>query len=398
MGDFFDQMHKAEHLIELGRYDQGIAILNELAHDESMHTLVLPFLFNIHIHKRDLRSAKKVLKLMQTKYGAKKWTLISASYYYGAKLNFKKSLSYAEMALEQDPEDQEFLVQAASSACELRQLNKAENFLKLADEQNPEDFNCLIAWIQFHTYRLDKVAVEKVLDRALKLYPEEQALLNIKTRLVIDKGKDMSEAAELAEMTLLKDPSNEDARSTLLLYLKNKNKMLKFFAGNSFNRYKIEWTPWRVILMVLFWKGTLLWGGFGLLYLLVTWYGGVLYNSLIRLHKRYKLLLNSTDIMQSNVFLKFNGMMVIALLIKPTLEMSDGNFSSLLATIFYALMIGISFFEIESKSGKWLCVGYFGLTLYLIVNCFDSTYLPLALVALFLLIYAFCFTLNLIFN
>ncbi|MEM9022116.1 MAG: hypothetical protein AAGB22_00145 [Bacteroidota bacterium] len=199
-------------------------------------------------------------------------------------------------------------------------------------------------------------------------------------------------------MTALRiNPNDEHARLVLLDVLKNKNRVLRFFAGNSFNRYQVEWSFWRVVGMVFLWKAVIFWGGLFFLYMMVTWYGSVLYNSVIRLHRKYRYLLDRSHRRQSNYFLALNGA-VAAFIAALSLGFINRWLSDGLAIGVLALFMGISFFEMGSAKGQRAvgitAVLFTGLLIWAATSA-SAWAIPL-LAGFLLLLYGFLFSLNVI--
>ncbi|MEZ4980392.1 MAG: hypothetical protein R2769_02155 [Saprospiraceae bacterium] len=86
---------------------------------------------------------------------------------------------------------------------------------------------------------------------------------------------------------------------------RNSNAFFRFFVGKAFlagialtDREECDF-----VYFIL--ERNLVGPGFGILYMMVTWYGGVLYNSIL-LDNKPNTFLNGKQIIQSNIFLGFN--------------------------------------------------------------------------------------------
>ena len=66
----------------------------------------------------------------------------------------------------------------------------------------------------------------------------------IRTKILTEDASTIKKAAAAAQHALTLDPGEESVRKDLLEVFRNKNRVLRFFVGNSFNRYRLEWTFW----------------------------------------------------------------------------------------------------------------------------------------------------------
>ncbi len=235
--------------------------------------------------------------------------------------------------------------------------------------------------------------------RALDIEPENARYIALMARLKNITGSSSKDAEAIALQSLRTDPEDEFARNTLLEIYRNKNGLLRFFVGHGFSRYQVKWGVGRVILMILFWKGVLLWGGFFLLYIFVTWYGSVLYNSIIRLNARYKALLSPVQLRQSDYFLALNSLLLLPLAWWAAGQPLSPQWGGCLALLLLALFVGISYFELDGprkhKGLVWFAVPASLLLMGLLVQ---GLWLGVILASVFLLLlYAFLFTLNVLY-
>ncbi|MEM7103301.1 MAG: tetratricopeptide repeat protein [Bacteroidota bacterium] len=389
-----NHIEKALQLINLRRYDSAVSVLlknlSETTGGYSYYLLAFSYL-----QLDDLPRTKRSIDLGLKKDPDYPELHGLLAQYYEEKGQPGKALKALETALELDPENGSLLAALTRLHLNNNRTNAAEKVLKTAFALYPNMAELFALKAYIHAARAEDKAAFNAVNKALQLEPNNETYLALRARLRLDVNP--QEAEENAIAALKQDPTDEYSRSTLLEVYKNKNWLLRFFVGNSFNRYLIEWSVGRVILMILFWKGVLIWGGFAVLYLIVTWYGGVLYNSVIRLHQRYQLLLSKNDIHQSNYFLALNGtILVIALMLRFGIGPHEVMLSLLFLTII-SLFIGISYFEIETQHGKTTFAGFCVLAGALLGIAFTGgsfTFIAVAIIVL--LLYAFMFSLRVI--
>ncbi len=389
---------KIEMLIDLGRFKEAISLIGENLNDYEDKYYMHHQLVYCYLELDDVENAQKALDIVLEDYPN-----YAVLHYFSSVINTRndnlnEAIKSIQTAIELDPNNVAYLAKAAILNTSLNKTKQASNFIRLAEQEDPNHIMVLKAkTINFmHTAKMQE-AFDTV-NTALEIEPNDADLLSLRSQISTTKSFSIEEAEENAYQALAMDPNNEIAKESLLNILKNKKFLFRFFAGNAFNQYVVEFTPIRVIVMILFWKGVLIWGGFGILYLLLTWYGGVLFNTVLRLHKRYKILLDKVKIKQSNLFLGLN----VALFFVPTLLGFIGVEPQYVVAVFInllaILLISISYFEISTKKGKTQFFVFCGIAGTLALTfAVSSPLILIVLPILLLLIYAFLFTLRIAF-
>lgn len=394
----FRTILKAYNLIELQKYKEALITVEIIPIDDPLFEDALHCQFICYTELGQIKKSKKILDLTLNKFPNSAQSHVHLCEYFIDRNDLKAATSAINVALEIEPKNVGNLSQLVSLHIATYQIDKAKKVLRIAEQLDPNSMQVIFAKTKLLASEHQFVLAIKEIKRGLEIEPNNVDFNSLYVELL----KRNPETIELAEQTAIHaltiDPTDENARKNLLDVYKNKNGLFRFFVGNSFGRYMIEWTPWRIIIMILFWKGTLIWGGFAILYLIITWYLGVLYNTLTRLHHKYKLLLNKNDILQSDVFIFMNGLFVLFIFLRRFIQFEDGEYPSLIVTYFSMILIGISYFEIRFREGKKQFIIF--LAIWIMIVFFVASY-PFALIGfstLALLIYSFLFTLNIAFK
>lgn len=310
----------------------------------------------------------------------------------------KNALKAILKAVELNPEEGQWHSGAALIYFKQGNIDRVNYHLTIAESKDPEsELNIYLRALLF-MLKDDNKSAEESIKRGLILYPESSMMQNLFTGLDKKHRPSASALKELSLNALEADPFDEHAKESLLFSIKNSNPIVRFFVANGFSRYKIKWTPWRVILAILFWKGTFIWGGFGLLYLLITWAGTAIFFTIIRRHDKYKLIVPEEGIFMSNTFLILLSCSIIGTFIVYNIDSSPESLFGSIAVSLFLILTSISFFEIKSKNGKISFAIFMTLSILLLISSSGIMMLCGFLSIILLLIYAFLFTLNISFK
>ena len=259
----------------------------------------------------------------------------------------------------------------------------------------------------------------------LKINPNNTELLELKALYQID-GNNLSEALETVKQGLKENPNNprllyllgnyamddrkfdeaeihfknalsinpmmEEARMGLVEIKKANSSIFRIFHKYGFSRWTFEF-GWRFFLWIIIGiKTVFIWGVVFVLFLLFTWWGDVMYNSVLRLGKTSKYLLTSDKIKQSNYFLIVNGVIVSLILLAKLTGLELFWKGMLLAVLI--LFMGLAYLEVNYKRQRQpiLVTGVILLSLaFLSINIelFGFVIIILLLLILFGLLFSF---------
>ena len=393
-----DKIQKANQLMDLGKYQQALEVLDEIPLDSGFQNIIFELRFLCYNEQGKTKKAKQILDIALEKYPNCASFHVHLSVYYFETNHRKKAIDSIKRAIQLSPNNADYKARAAIIFFSNNQRKEGKILLDIAVDKDPASLEVITAQAIYESVLENTAASLVHIDRGLAIDPNNIGLLSLRTKMLTGDATTIKKAKVAAQHALALDPGEEMVRKDLLEVFRNKNKILRFFVGNSFNRYRLEWTFGRVVLMILFWKGVILWGGVFILYLLVTWYGSVLFNSCVRLHPTYKALLNVQDIQQSNLFLGIHGVFISLLLFSQFYPIDEDFYLASSCLFLLILLVGISYFEIKSNSGKVYFYLFSGLTIFLLFYAGFSPVSTGLLGLIFLLIYAFLFTLNIIFK
>lgn len=259
----------------------------------------------------------------------------------------------------------------------------------------------------------------------LKINPNNTELLELKALYQID-GNNLSEALETVKQGLKENPNNprllyllgnyamddrkfdeaeihfknalsinpmmEEARMGLVEIKKANSSIFRIFHKYGFSRWTFEF-GWRFFLWIIIGiKTVFIWGVVFVLFLLFTWWGDVMYNSVLRLGKTSKYLLTSDKIKQSNYFLIVNGVIVSLILLAKLTGLELFWKGMLLAVLI--LFMGLAYLEVNYKRQRQpiLVTGVILLSLALLginIELFGFVIIILLLLILFGLLFSF---------
>jgi len=375
MSNTYQKIIRAHKLIDLNRLDDAISLAQECLSDPV--------------------------------YTATAYSIISDC--HGNHENWKDAKQAIELALELEPEEIDYLDQYGLILINLGDLRKSKKILHQSLEIEPEGFRSRYYLAQVYINQRNYTNANALIRELKSEYPnnEDIQLLESKNAMLsqnfhksnkiaehvlsenpenldalIHKGINLfhrnkfKEAKNLMYQVLALDPMNSDAKSILLQCRQNENSLMRFFIGNAFSTYYMEWTVGRVIMAIIFFKGFIFWGFLLAFYMLVTWIGGVLYLTYLRTRERDKLLLNQRQIWQSNYLIIH---LIVILNFCIYLNLFDSELLSKVVVLTgLSAFIGISYFELETKSIKinwWIVVGFIALLLGLAFMPFDAFWL-----------------------
>ena len=355
------------------------------------------------------------------------WNFISANYSHLERYAEAKQAS--EMAISLEPHDDEVLQNLAVAQYGLGELKAAEKTLDAALELNPENTSLLhiLALVYLRNDQYDKAT--SIIDRGLQIDPQHPGLQKARIHLFAKDNNELGlhhhvnvllsndpteadliawkallwcnsglfdNAEEMALQALSIDPVNEKAKYALLLCYKHKNGLLRFFVGKAFRTYVIKWSLPNIIILIICIKGVALWGGFFVLYMLITWIGGVAYNTWARTSSKLRLILSKRQVQQSNYLLISLG--VIGTLLTYQLLHPDQIILRFILISTFLLFAGISYFELYSKLKKILffCTVTVLISISLAFLHTDSTGLYIAVITLITILYGVLFTFKVI--
>ena len=388
-----DYVERAIQLMDLHRYQEAIQEILSAIQQNGNPTVLHYELWGESLFSLNrIGEAKELLKTALAEYPAAPNLLAYLALCYQKEEALGKAHPIIDEAIRLRPTNTWLLAIKANLYCQALKYGQALEIVDEALVLDPEYGRLFFIKSLAHYGQHESSAALENIQKALQLEPNDEEYIALHARLLIEL-KQTKEAEAHAKTALSIDPTNQLAKNTLLEIYKNKNRLFRFFVGHGFGRYQMEWTVWRVLLAILFWKGVLLWGGLFLIYLLVTWYGSVLYNTILRLHPTYYLLLSKEDIQQSNFFLGANAVLWVAVLgyfLDDHFLMTDYWVNLMVGSVLF-LFIGVSYYEIISNLGRYFVVAFSLFSAALFIT-FWTTGTFLFMGPLLLILYAFLFT------
>jgi tetratricopeptide (TPR) repeat protein len=311
---------------------------------------------------------------------------------------FKEALKCILRAIEINPRIEYYHSTASTLYIIEKNIEKAEYHLSIAEVLDPENEQVIYLRALIYIKQNNHKRAEQTLRRGLDIYPNSTHLLSIFTLLNHSYRPSTSTLKELSLNALAENPNDNNAQESLLFTLKNSNPIVQFFVANGFNRYKVEWGIREIIIVIIFWKGTLIWGGFGLLYLLINWAGTAFFYTIIRYHSKYKYILPSNGIAISNTFLIILSCSIPGIILIYQNETGGKLIFSAISGFLFMLLTAISYFKITTKSGRIWFFAFMIISMFILSIFIGNPIIFGVLSLLLLLIYAFLFTLNITFK
>jgi len=264
----------------------------------------------------------------------------------------------AEKQLANTPEETVWLVLLASALTSQNKLDRAQTVLIEALQKAPRDTSILVGMANCKLARGEHAVARKFAVKALEVDPEcrEAMLIN---SIVLSENKEEFDQAEHELLEVLSGDPNDVAaelsRDALLVLYQTRSKIISFFTSKGFIKLQFEWTLGRVIMMVIFWKGVILWGAFGMLYLFTNWYGAILFNSVALFHKKWKYLQNNSLKIEGCIGTVSIIAIVLIIAIGSVLELSNWQTAYYVGGAFMVTLISASYFRVpKAEQGKLL--------------------------------------------
>ncbi len=395
-----DVVEKAGVLYESGRYELALETLGELKYSPSIIT-VSQYCSVYTYCQLILGGYDKALELIKSKLN--EYPNNAQLHYLLAKIysNLEKpaeGLQAVLRAIELDPEKDYQHTYAAVMLFKAGDIKKSDHHLRIAEELDPNSINNFFLRTLHFLKNDNQSKAKETIERGLQLHPQSTMLQSLFTQLDTTHRPNISFIKEMSFNALAEDPFDDDAKNNLLFSLKNENPIVRFFVARGFKRFKMEWTFGRVILMILFWKATLIWGSFALLYLTVTWAGTALFYSVIRKHPKYKYILPPHGVKMSNAFLILTAISIITIFIFCQQNCDNETLFGLVSGFLFLILTTISFFEIKSKAGKSSFAIFAIISAMFLYVSHETMIVFGAFSILLTLIYAFLFTLKITFR
>ena len=393
-------LDKAQTLIDLGRYEQALEILIT-CNDQDVH---IPekrrMIIVCHLELDAPEKAKELCLSALQQFPDYSIFHYLLAFYYRKKEQYTKAVEHAKIAFDQEPEFVPYINYLGLLMIDAERYHSAKSYLELAQEHDPNNVETLSYLALLEIKQQNELAALEYIKRGIEIDPNNLYLHNLRNALSTRSKSEAKKAKEHALHTLSLDPTDQFAKSTLLEILKAENSLFGFFLRRSFGRFQIEWNIGRIIMLIFFFKGMVVWAGFMALFLLVTWWGGVLFNSIIRVHKRYKYLLDPPSIQQSNIFLVMNGLLLTAICIASLTAFDSEIKFGMIASIASLLLFTISYHEIDTKGGKlqfWVYGAFVGIVQsFLLANNHIWGFGIFSII--FIMAYALLFSLSVLFE
>ncbi|MEO1627618.1 MAG: tetratricopeptide repeat protein [Bacteroidota bacterium] len=346
----YQALQKANTLVSMGRKQEAADAFADLVgkgfDDAMLWANIARLYFELDDYEHSFQAAQAALEINPDNTRA----MLCQVSIYVEEGYLTEAEQVVERCLELRPNDPNVLQYLIMVYLEQRRYQEAEKLLQTALEENPEHRGLLQQRIRLLAMRDELGKLNYELDEYLERDPTESYLIAMKAAVMADMSR-YKDAEDLAMQSLAIDPQDQLAKTVLLIVYKNKNRLLRFFVGRAFSTYTIEFDWGMLFWIVIATKGVILWGGFFVLYMLITWVGGVLFNSIIRKHQRMSMLLTAKQLQQSNYFLA--NAALVALLSLGCYWTGHLWLAKALGFSILSLFIGISYFELEHKDKRF---------------------------------------------
>ena len=350
MSDIFEKAARAEQLEGLGRHQEAIDKFLELIGegvDSYVWQKIARNYFELNNYEKAEAAAKSCLELHANNSSA----LISLGLVKIKQRKFNESETYLKQCLATEPENVEAIFYLIQVYVNEKRLDEARIFLDRGLAIQPDDFDLKKCRMLLRAMSGDSLGTNQEINEVLAQDPNEADTLAMKAAMLLNDSK--FEAAEQCALnSLAVNPNGVMAKKILLQVLKNKYFLLRFFAGRGFKQVKMEWTFWSVLIAIIAFKGVLLWGGFFVLYMLITWAGSVIFNTIARFRPRLSILLDQNDINQSNLFVL--GISIVSMMLMAYHFIEADFFVKLAVGSAVLTFFGISIFEFRIGRRKVL--------------------------------------------
>jgi len=385
------ELLKASKLYDLRRFKQSAEILRKLLSEGYFESIVFSLLAFIEFELKNfdevVRLARKGLEMDPE--NADFFHLLGLVAWQ--KKNFKEAKEQLREAIRIEPENVSYIVAIAGVFLDKKELKKAEKIIAygLKKAPNHPDLLRLKGVESIYENKIEE-GIESLL-QSLKEDPENPEMQAAVGHYYLEK-RELDKAESLFMSALRKDPSIESAKDGLIGLKKQRSPIFRLFYKYGFARYTYEFTIWNVFLLIISIKGVAIFGSLFSLFLLLNWYGDVLYNSFLRLGNMSKYLLSPQQIIQSNFFLGGNIIMIgiaisayifrIPILINGTLFCIG------------IILAGIAILEVTKTTARVTIVVPLVFYCLIMWNLLDKdplpiTFLNLALIAIFGFLFTF---------
>ncbi|MFN3404952.1 MAG: tetratricopeptide repeat protein [Cytophagaceae bacterium] len=304
-------LSRAEVLINTKRFRDAEKLLKDILSQYpecgDAHAYLSICYSNMNLHNRAVEEAKAALSASPD-YSYYHYILSLA---YFRKEDYALAEKYIKSALVNDPENDEYYHILGS--CYLNQGNNSEceyaihNGLRI----NPNNSHLLELKSRHYNNIGDLEQAERFVKISLKESPNDPNTLARKGWISMHNEQYKNAEKEFSEALRI-DPFCGEAKEGLVEIYKLKSRIFNFFIRNSFKNmyYEISW--WRIPLILFLIKLLPIWLFLVSAYMLVGWYLSVLFNTFLRLRNKTKYLLTEKQILQSNVFTAFNGLIILS--------------------------------------------------------------------------------------
>ncbi len=308
-------LEQAEYFVDIKRYEKALPLLKKYIQNNFEDPYAFALLGLCHINLgHDLQIAESVLEqalALAPNYGY-------AHYLRGYALMQQEKLKKAEAAfleaIRLDPEAAGYRASLAQLYHNRNQHKKAWQLVRegLALDPNHGQLLRIKASLEFE--ELKEGEGMESLKKGLRENPHHTELLVVMGYKELDE-KRYKDAEETFLQVLRQDPDYEEARQGLFEARKAKNWLFRLFANYGFSRWKLKFSFWMIIFLFFFIRAIYIWVPLVSLFLLFTWYGDVLYSTIIRLSKKSRYLLAHHKLVQSNFFIALNVLSAILFLV-----------------------------------------------------------------------------------
>ncbi len=251
-----------------------------------------------------------------------------------------------ERAISLEPQDPDYFAQLARIQLAAGKTREAGESVREGLTLDPNHVDLLGLRTSFHFRSFTNDEGDASLREALRNDPQNSGLLTTHGYRLLDYGKHR-EAGEAFASALALNPNHEEARQGLAETFKVRWWIFRIFYKYGFSRWTFRFTWWSIIIYLLAFKTMVIWGGFFALFLLFTWWGDVLFNSMLRLGRQSRYLLSESKIKQSNYFLLANGVTLLAGLAAYFTDVEALWKVTIL--LFLTVFTGIAWLEVDLK-------------------------------------------------
>lgn len=344
----WNELQRIQHLLEVRQYKKAKEVAQEYIQanhdDHRAYALMANCEMNLNNWDAAQTAISQSLALEpEYDYGFYVQTLI-----YSEKDQDKKALKSIQEALRISPEEPGYIDMEARLWYDLGNLRAAKKAVLRGLELNPNHTGLLEVKSLIQQNDFDEAGSLESLKKALETDPTNTDLLTSLGYRQMGQ-KEYEKSKETFLNALEHNPTSEHARQGLFEAQKASSGIFRIFQKYGFSQWgfkKIS-VGWMIVIVLFALKGVVLWGGFFTIFLLFTWYGDVLYNSVMRKSKTAKYLLSAKKIKQSNYFLLTNGLGFVLILVA---ELSGlVVFGKLAVLVFMLLFMGIAYLEVEVK-------------------------------------------------